>query len=198
MGLKKNLRARRAKEQKLRKHRDFLLESVRTYLLPAFVQQGFVVTSRTQTDAVDRKSMGIFPFGELRRARPDGGIDLVEIQFMTYQRAAFRINAGPVPKDGMMTLGGRRSAEELDAGELHDHFETHARPWLRPGLRALGLEPLGQWFSLCLWRFRSPKKAAYDKLALRVAGFLPEIELALRDAKLGPHIRRVRFVRTKP
>ena len=49
-------------------------------------------------------------------------------KFSTYKRAAFRINACPVPKEGMMTAGGHRSTEELHESGLHDHFETHARP----------------------------------------------------------------------
>jgi hypothetical protein len=34
-------------------------------------------------------------------------------------------------------------------------------------------------------------QADYDKLVLRVAGFLPELELALREGNLGPHMRRI-------
>jgi len=178
------------REQKLRKHKDLLIESVRRFLLTAFVNRGFSVSPRIHrgATATDRKSLDTFPFELLRRIRPDGGVDLAEIQFATYQRAAFRINASAVPKEGMITVGGHRSAEELNAGGLHDHFETHARPWLRPALRVLGLEPLGQWFSLCLWQLRSPNHAAYDKLATRVAGLVPEIELALSEGKLGPHM----------
>ena len=102
----------------------------------------------------------------------------MEIQFSSHGRAAFRINACAVPKDGIMTLGGQRTAEELEAGGLHDHFETHGRPWLRPALRALGLEPLGGWFSvwhghvdlrpgttmrnsLCMQRFFYQKKLSW-------------------------------------
>ena len=187
------LRDRKAKEEKLRKHRDLLLDSVRTHLLPAFIERGFAIRPRVRQEPTDRKSAGTFPFELLRRSRPDGGIDLVEIQFATYQRAAFRINACAAPKEGMMTIGGHWSAEELHAGGLHDHLETHARPWLRPCLRALGLEPLGAWFSLPFWSFRCPVQADYEKLALRVVGFLPEIELALREGKIGPHLRRVVF-----
>jgi hypothetical protein len=98
-----------------------------------------------------------------------------------------------VPKEGMMTAGGHRTPEELDAGGLHDHFETHARPWLRPGLRALRVEPFGEWFSAWHWPLRSPTHADCDKLTLRVAGILPEVELALREGKLGPHMRRLEF-----
>jgi len=128
----------------------------------------------------------------MRRARSDGGVDLVEIQFKTYQRAAFRINATAALKEGMMTVGGHRTVEELHAGGLHNHFESHARPWLRPALRALRVEPMGEWFSVWHWPLRSPK-ASYDKLAKRVAGILPELELALREGKPGPHMRRLEF-----
>jgi hypothetical protein len=179
MSLKDKLKARRAKEDKLRKRTDLLRESVRTHILPVFIQQGFAVIPRIRNGPVDRKSVDIFPFGEMRRARPDGGVDLVEIQFMTYSRAAFRINATAVPKEGMMTAGGHRTAEELEAGGLHDHFEMYASPrwWI--------------WFSLRFWWFRSPVRSEYEKLALRVASFLPEIDLALRDGELGPHMKHI-------
>ena len=162
----------------MRKHKDLLLQSVQTHILPVFIQQGFSVAPRVHSGPVERKSADTFPF-ELRRARPDGGVDLSEIQFMTYQRAAFRINVCPVPKEGMMTLGGHRKPEELHAGGLHDHFEMYASPRWR------------SWFSLWFWRFRTAVQSDYDKLALRVAGFLPEVELVLREGKLGPHMRRI-------
>lgn len=173
--------ARRANQHKLRKHRDLLLESVRTHILPILIQQGFAVTPRVHRGPADRNSVDTFPFELLRRARPDGGVDLVEIQFMTYQRAGFRINVCAVPRDGLMTLGGHRNAEELDAGGLHDHFELydHPRWWI--------------WFSLRFWRFRTPGQSSYDRLALRVAALLPEIELALREGKSGPHARKIVF-----
>jgi hypothetical protein len=84
-----------------------------------------------------------------------------------------------VPKGGMITLGGHRTAEELDAGGLHDHFEMYASPLWR------------RWFSLSFWRFRRPVQSHYGGLALRVAACLPEVELALREGKLGPHMRKI-------
>jgi hypothetical protein len=177
MTLKDQLQARRAEKHKLGRHRDLLLESVRTHILPVFIQQGFAVTPRVHSGPI----ADIFPFDLLRRTQLDGAVDLAEIQFMTYQRAAFRINACAVPKEGMMTLGGHRTAEKLDAGGLHDHFEMYASPrWRR-------------WFSLRFWRFRTPAQSDYDGLALRVATFLPEIELALREGRLGPHVRKIAF-----
>src|SRR5690349_11421357 len=113
MSLQDTLRPRREKEHKVRKHRDLLVDSVRTLILPALINQGFSPSPKKEYEQIDRKDQGTFPFGLLRRARADGGIDLVEIQFMTYQRAAFRINASAVPKAGMITLGGHRKADEL-------------------------------------------------------------------------------------
>jgi hypothetical protein len=186
VGIKERLQTRRAKERRLRKHNDLLLQSVCTHILPKFIQQGFSASPQVSINPVDPKSAGTFPFDLLRRVRPDGGFDLVEIQFMTYQRAAFRINVCAVPKDGMMTLGGDRAPDELKAGGLHDHFEMYDCPrWRR-------------WFSVWFWRFRTPVQSDYDKLALEVAGFLTEVELALREGRVGPHMRRVVIPRRTP
>lgn len=178
MALKERLQARRAKEYTLREHKDLLLQSVQTHVLPVFIQQGFSVNPRAHSDPVIRKSADTFPF-ELRRVRPDGRVDLVEIQFMTYQRAAFRINAGVAPKEGMMTVTGHWPAEKVCIHWLSEFFEMYASSRWR------------SWFSLWFWRLRTPRQSDYDKLAVRVAGFLPEVELALREYKLGPHMRRV-------
>lgn len=173
---------------------DALVESVRTHVLPAFIEKGFAVTPRNpRRVSMDSEHSEIFPLGEMRRARLDGGVDLAEIQFKIRQHGAFRINACAVPREGMMTAGGHRNADELHAGGLHDHFETHARPWLRPSLRKLRIEPLGEWFSVWHWPGRSPTKRDCDKLAIRVAKLVPEIDLALREGKLGPHMRHVKI-----
>jgi hypothetical protein len=180
--MKDNLQARKTKERQLKVHKELLVESVRKYVLPAFAKMGFEVVPRIQGSSnVDRKSEGIFPLGSLRRARIDGGADLVEVQFMTYGRAAFRINACAVPKQGIRTLAGQRTADQIEAGGLHDHFEMYEYP------------RVWKWFALWLWRFRQPNQAAYDNLAVRVAGFVSEIERAITEGQLGPHMRRISF-----
>src|SRR5260370_2258864 len=99
MRLRDKLKARRATEQKLRKHRELLIEIVRRHVLPAIIQQGFTVAPRrVQQGPVDRKSVGIYTFEQIQRTRPDAGVDLVGMQFMTYQRAAFRTNTCAVPQ----------------------------------------------------------------------------------------------------
>jgi hypothetical protein len=106
-------------------------------------------------------------------------LDLVEIQLMTYRRAAFLINAGVVPKRGIKTLTGRWPAEEISVGWLDESFVMYESPRWR------------SWFSMWFWRFRTPVQSDYNKLSLRVAGYLQEIELALREGKLGPHMQKV-------
>jgi hypothetical protein len=188
MPFRMKTKVRRAQGREARRRKGLLQNSVQTHLLPALIQRGFEVL-RPAKEIADRKTMGTFPFGRLRRTRPDGRIDQVEIQFSTYGRAAFRINACAIPKEGMMTFGGHKTAEECLKLGVHD-LETHARPRLRPMLRALRIEPVGQWFSVWHWPLQSPKESDYERLALRAVAVLPELELALRDGKLGPHIRR--------
>lgn len=187
---KDKLKARRAKEREVKRRKKLLVESVRTHLVPALIRQGFAFAPQPlDRGPVERKAFGISPFGQLRRDRPGVGADLVEIQFTTYQRAAFRINACAVPNEGMITGEGHKTAGECIALGVKD-LHTHARPWLRPALRALRLEPLGEWFSVWHWPLRAPTEADYDKLALKAVGILPELESALREGKLGPHVRR--------
>lgn len=78
-----------------------------------------------------------------------------------------------------MTYTGHRPREELTAGGLPDHYEMYASPrWWT-------------WFSVRKWPWQSPVQGDYDKLAERVAGFVPELEMALLESRLGPHMRHV-------
>lgn len=190
MGQKSRVKALATKER-----REWLIQSIRTHLLPALTKQGFEVAPLVHRSPVDREFEESFPeWGRLIRAT-ESGIDLVEIQLATRRRAAFRINAGVVPKEGIITLTGHHPAEEVAVHWLDQYFETHAHPWLRSSLRALRLEPLGTWFSVWHWPYRSPTQSDYDKLVLRVADLVPEVELALREGKLGQHVRKVAISR---
>lgn len=166
------------REHNLRRHRTLLLESVRTHVLPGFVERGFRSTDLAANAPEHRDS---FPLGHLRRPRPDGGVDLVEIQFKSHGRAAFRINACAVPREGMMTVTGWRSPNELEAGGLHDRFELYASPvWRR-------------WFSLRFWWWRTPVAGSYKRLAIKTAAIVSEVDLLLTDGKLGPHVKEIRY-----
>lgn len=118
------------------------------------------------------------PLGLLRRHR-EGGVDLIEIEFDRYRRAAFRILAGVAPRDGLMTFTGHCAVEDVFVGWLNEYFAMYAYPRL--------------WAWPCLWGWFSARHLESDceKLALRVAGLVPELEFALREGRVGPHMRRV-------
>lgn len=171
---------------------EWLKHSVRQHLLPVLTKQGFQAKPSLPLAApVDREYSLSFPsWGRLIRSR-ESGVDLVEIQFATHRRAAFRINAGVVPANGLMTTTGPLSSEQVAVHSLDEWFETHSRPWLRPMLRALGLEPLGAWFSVWHWPYKAITQNDYENLVLRAATVVPELELALREGRLERHVRRV-------
>lgn len=174
MTSKKRLGALKAKEQT-----ELLISTLRTHLLPVLTKHGFEVAPPVHRGTIDREVVLSFPaWGRLIRAR-ESGWDLIEIQFARYRRAAFRINVGVAPKEGMMTLTGHWRAEDVHVHWLNEFFEMYALPRWRI------------WFSVWHRLYRSRTQGDYDKLALRVAGLLPELELALREGKLGSHMRRV-------
>ena len=169
----------------LKEPRDRLVESVRRRLLPLLIEQGFAVAPLVRRGPVDREVVLSLPFGRLCRHR-EAGVDLVQIEVARYRRAAFRIMAGVAPQEGLMTFTGHWAAEDVFVDWLDEYFVMYACPWLRI------------WFSVWHWPHRSPVQADYEKLALRVARFVPEIELVLRDGRLGPHMRRVVIPRHVP
>ncbi len=174
MTSKKRRGALKAKEQT-----ELLIWSLQTHLLPVLTRQGFEVAPPVHRGPVDREFVLSFPaWGRLIRAR-ESGVELIEIQFAPRRRAAFRINVGVAPKEGMMTLTGHWRAEDVLVHWLNEFFEIYA------------LSRWRIWFSVRRPLYRSRTQGDYDKLALRVAGLVPELELALREGKLGPHMRRV-------
>jgi hypothetical protein len=175
-------------KQKLRavgKNREWLIQSLREHLLPVLVKRGFEVRPLVQRGPVDREFVESFPLGRLIRAR-ELGIDLIEIQFAPYRRAAFRMNVGVAPKEGIMTFTGHWRAEDVAVHWLNESFDMYAFPRWRI------------WFSVWRWPGRSATQAEFDKLALRVASYIPELELALREGRLGPHMRRLLIERPTP
>jgi hypothetical protein len=170
----KRPRILKAKEQT-----ELLKQSLRTHLLPVLTNQGFEAAPPVPRGPVDREFVVSFPlWGRLIRAR-ESGVDLIEIQFAPRRRDAFRINMGVSPKEGMATLKGHWAAEDVLVHWLNEFFEMYASSRWRI------------WFSVRQPLFRSRTQGDYDKLALRVAGLVPELELALREGKLGPHMRRI-------
>ena len=165
--------------------RKWLIESLQRYLLPSLIQQGFNVAQLdVRRPPIDRRYVQAFPLGRLVRAR-ESGVDQITIQLATYDRNAFRINASIVPPKEILTTHNRLpEVRGFLAKGLSEHFEMYASPQLWAWF-AWG------WFSVRHWPFQSPVQNDYEKLALRVASYAPELELALREGKLGPHMRRM-------
>ena len=174
--------SRKKKTKAANECRDLLIASIRTYLLPALVKLGFEVAPLSGPGPIDRELVLSLPLGRLRRAR-NGGVDLIEVDFAKYRRAAFRIFAGVAPKGGLMTFTGHWAAEDVYVGWLDEFFVMYASPRWRVS------------FSVWHWPYRSPRQGDYEKLAQRVAGFVPELELALCEGRVGPHMRRVMIPR---
>ena len=172
-------RSLKEKSEDVKQARNWLIESLRMHLLPPLTQQGFESAPLAHRGPMDRELVLSHPLGRLRRVREEGAVDLVEIQFARYGRAAFRVMAGVAPKGGLMTLTGHWVAEDLYVGWLNEYFVMSASCWRQA------------WFSVWNWPHQSVTQRDYDSLALRAASLVPELELAVRGGKLGPHMRRV-------
>jgi hypothetical protein len=175
-----NYRSSKNVLKSVKQRRDWLIQSLRTHLLPVLIEQGFAVAPAVATGRsgpVDRELALALPLGRLVRHR-ERGVDLIEIDFRKYRRAAFRIAAGVAPTEGLMTVTGHWAAEDVYVGWLNEFYVMYALPrWQVP-------------FFAWHWTYQSPIQGNYEKLAQRVAGFVPELELALREGGLGPHVRR--------
>jgi hypothetical protein len=175
----------KGKSRPVNQARKCLIESLRTHFLPSLIERGFSLAQLdVQRPPADRRYVQAFPLGRLIRAR-ESGVDQVSIQFATYGRNAFRINAGVVPPKVIIATHIKLPAVAgFVASGLSEHFEMYASPnlwaWFTWG-----------WFSARHWPFRSSVQRDYEKLASRVAGYVPELELALSEGKLGPHMRRM-------
>ena len=58
----------RHRSLKIKEHRDLLIQSIRTHLLPALNKQGFEPAPLAQRGPIDRESALGFPLGQLMRA----------------------------------------------------------------------------------------------------------------------------------
>src|SRR5204862_279597 len=130
--------------------RKWLIESLQRHLLPSLIQQGFdVAQPDILPPPIDRRYVRAFPLGRLVRGR-ESGVDQISIQFATYDRNAFRINACVVPPKEIITTHNRLpEVPGFWARGFSEHFEMYAFPqlwaWFTWG-----------WFSVRHWSFRPP------------------------------------------
>lgn len=83
-----------------------------------------------------------------------------------------------------MTVTGHWAAEDVYVGWLNEFYVMYALPRWQVSFFA--------WH----WPYQSPTQGDYEKLARRVVRFVPELELALQQGRLGSHVRRFLIPRT--
>jgi hypothetical protein len=164
-----------------RTSRRQLIDAVKLHLLPRLLASGFHLAPLAKSgEDLDRELVASLPLGRLRRRRDDGaGFDLVEIDF-DRRRPAFRLTAGVAPAGGVATFAGSSAPEDALVGWLDQFFEMYANPTWR------------RWFGIWRWPWQTvPTRIDYEQLVKSVCTLLPEVEAALQNGRLGPHMRLV-------
>jgi hypothetical protein len=172
--------------------RKWLIDAVRTYVVPAIMAHGFQsAPARPSPPPVDREYRVSFPdWGRFVRDR-DSVVDILEVQFASYGRAAFRVSAGTMPKTGLTTWAGHRAPDETGVHYLEEWYESDARPWLKSGRWTFYLPPLGSWYSVWPRPWRAITEEDYAHLARSAGGQIGDIDIALRNKQVGRNLRRV-------
>ena len=160
--------------------RRWLIENLWEYFIPAFEENGFQLAPLTGDEADSPELRSAFPFGHLRRVR-SRELDLDEIQLDKFSRAAFRLNFGAVPAEGIdHPIGGHIKQEDAWVHDLGRYFEAYSFPTFR------------RWFAVRRgWFGPSVEEVDYRNLVEDNLGLVCEIEDALREGKQGRHIRVV-------
>jgi len=159
------------------KDRDWLLQSLRKHLAPAFEAKGFRAVPLTENELGSSEIRTASPLGTLKRER-DGGTDLVEIQLDKRGAAAFRLNCGVAPKGDLHHQIGVIAHEDIRVHYLPRYFEAYRCPLFR------------MWFSV-RHVFRSSNREDYEKLILDNLSLVGEVENALLSGSVGPHLREI-------
>lgn len=158
--------------------KSMLLDGLRRTLIPELMRHGFELVPLSGDDARSTEIRRSFPFGRLRR-KADYGYEQVELQLDKYGKAAFRLNAGIIPFDGITYRVCHIMPEEVWVHYLESYFAVYQTPSIR------------RWFRPSRWPWERLDEVNVDKLLEAVVGMLPEIDRALRDGCCGRHIKRI-------
>ncbi len=165
--------------------RRWLVSAIKRQLLPELARRGFAAfpLPTPKNGSSDREFVVSLPFGLFRR-RSSRGVQQVEIQLASYGRAAFSINVGVIPDAGVKgILGEHLEPEEVLVTWLEEYFGFYAEP--------RSFKPFAVHRSW--WSRRETTEADYNELVSHVVGFLPEVERALAEGTVGPHVRRIKL-----
>lgn len=164
----------------MRKERRWLVEAIRSQLIPEFLARGFELAPfpRAKQGPTDREFLASFPFGRLRRS-VEHGFEQIEIQLAPRSRAAFRLNFGLIPSGGVKGVLGHIAADDAGVHSLPERFALYSCPFFSLNFS------VRRW----LWSRREGTEDEYRALVARVVELLPEVDDALRNGKVGRHIR---------
>lgn len=160
------------------KARRWLIESLQKRLIPAFEECGFQVIPLAGEKAESHELRAAFPFGRLRRETAQG-IEMVEVQLDKHGNAAFRLNVGVGPTEGIQNQIGYVAPEDMWIHYLNRYYEAYDCPLLQC------------WFRVRRWFGPSATLMDYDNLVTTNLGLIREVEDLWRNGKQGRHMRMV-------
>ncbi len=105
-------------------------------------------------------------------------LELLEIQFDKQGRAAFVLNFGAAPPEGVLTYGEHRP----QAGTAFMHLPLRARLYAGRALRM-------RWFGLPWMRIPLLRDPTADQIVEKAIRLFPQIEAWLREGVEGPNVR---------
>ena len=162
--------------------RRWLVDAIRNRLLPELIRREFEVIplQAIRSGPIDREFIVSLPFGLLRR-RGERGLEQIEIQLGSSGRASFSINCGVIPEGGVDGVRGHIDANEALVTWLDEFYILYS------SARRSSPFAIRRW-----WWGKAVAQADYDALVGRTAELLPEVEKALVEGVVGPHIRRIK------
>ena len=163
----------------MRKSRKSLLvDGLRSDLLPELQRRGFELFPLSGDAAGNQEFRRSFPFGLLRR-KSNFGLEQIEVQIHKRGTAAFRLNFGTIPPNGISHRLGHTPPEDCWVGWLEVSYAAYQNPLLH------------RWFRPSCWPWETFSQMHVNKLMPVVINVISEVERALCDGYCGPHIRRI-------
>lgn len=159
-----------------KREKGWLLDSIRTQLLPALYEQGF---ETIEFNAEEQKELrSTMPFGRLRRERGEI-VDLAEIVLGRYGEPSFCVDFGSCPSTGFRhEVVGFVSAIQAWSAHLPRHYSLCQLPFL------------GLPFKVRHWPRKQVKEEEVIALVTKVTAIaVKEIEDALRHDRIGKHVK---------
>lgn len=167
-------------------HNKWLHKAIVEILIPVLQDRGFAWHKQRPAREVGREIVLGLPFGSMRRTNTNS-VDIVEISLKKGDRSYFVLHAGSVPLKGARSwLTGRHyDADKIEICALEES-------WTMVNCKRLYAL---SYFGFRFKSLRTLSQEDYQDLIRRVVSYLPEIDDALRDGIIGPHMICEKFPR---